>query len=154
MMKIFLVRHGESKSVEFPGKDVDRDLTSLGISEIEKLSTELSGVINQRPVIVCSHAKRARKTAEIIASAWNYLPVTDHSLYYGGLENYEHVLKNNQDAKNLILVGHNPDISLFASSLCSAELRFLPGSCAVISRTFEGEKTNNELLHFRHPEGK
>jgi len=153
-MKIFLVRHGETKPIEFPGKDVDRDLTSLGISEIEKLSTELSSLIHERPVIVCSHAKRARKTAEIIALGWNCLPLTDNSLYYGGLENYERVIQYNTDAKNLILVGHNPDISLFASSLCGGNLLFLPGSCAVISRTLDGEKTKNELLHFRHPGSK
>jgi len=154
MMKIFLVRHGESKSIAFPGKDVDRDLTSLGISEIEKLSTELSGIINDQPAIICSHARRARKTAEIIAKQWNCRPVTDNSLYYGGIENYEGVIQNNTETKNLIIVGHNPDISLFASFLCNGNLLFLPGSCAVISRTLDGEKTKNELLHFRHPGSK
>ena len=153
-MKIFLVRHGETKPIEFPGKDVDRNLTSLGISEIEQLSTELSALIDERPVIICSHAKRARETSEILSSKWNCAPVTDHELYYGGIENYEHAIKNNQDAKNLILVGHNPDISLFASFLCGGNLLFLPGSCAVISRTLDGEKTKNELLHFRHPGSK
>ncbi|MFZ9982902.1 MAG: SixA phosphatase family protein [Cyclobacteriaceae bacterium] len=153
-MKIFLIRHGESKPIEFPGKDVDRSLTSLGISEIEQLSSELSGILTQQPLIVCSHAVRAVKTAEILSSKWNCVPFSDHELYYGGIENYERIIKNNQDKMNLILVGHNPDISLFASTICRRELRFLPGSCAVILRTIDGEITKNELVEFKHPERK
>jgi phosphohistidine phosphatase len=151
-MKIILVRHGETKPLEFPGKDVDRNLTSLGISEIEKLSAALFKTLTEVPLIVCSHALRARKTAEILSNAWNCVPVTDNALYYGGLENYDRVIRSNQTVKNLILVGHNPDISLFASFLCGSNLRFSPGSCAVIIQTTPGDKTKHELLHFIHPE--
>lgn len=153
-MKIILVRHGETKPLEFPGKDVDRNLTSLGISEIEQLSATLSNSLDETPKIVCSHALRAVKTAEILSSAWNCIPFTDDALYYGGLENYDRVVRSATTGKNLILVGHNPDISLFASFLCGGDLRFLPGSCAVISRTKIGEKTKYELLHFIHPQHK
>lgn len=153
-MKIILVRHGETKPLEFPEKDVDRNLTTLGIREIEQLSATLLKSIGETPKIVCSHALRAVKTAEILSFAWKCGLLTDNTLYYGGFENYDRVVRSATNWKNLILVGHNPDISLFASFLCGGDLRFLPGSCAVISRTTIGEKTKYELLHFIHPQHK
>jgi len=112
MEKLFLIRHGESKPGSLAGGDVQRSLTDLGIRQIEHLSQQLKSHLNVVPYVVCSHAIRAHSTAKIIAHSWEIDVEIDHNLYYGGKNTYEDAVVNHQNEQALILVGHNPDISI------------------------------------------
>lgn len=149
---LFLVRHGESQGIKPQGSDLGRELTTMGIRQIEYLRDTLFEEIIQCPEIVCSAAKRAFDTASIISKRWNSVPKIDTSIYYGGMDNYLNCIeKNFSSGKNLILVGHNPDISLFTSDLTGVDTRFLPGSCAVIELKNIQEKYTGKLLIMKHP---
>ena len=151
MSKLFLVRHGESNPAKFPGGDSLRELSELGIRQIEQLRDRLSAEIATTPKIVCSHAVRTQQTASILGKIWNQTPETDPKIYYGGIRPYEEVVKKFLNENTLILVGHNPDISVFASEITRTDVRFLTGSCAVIELNADDTYVNGKLKAIWHP---
>lgn len=151
MRKLFLVRHGESKASEYPGGDAFRQLTDLGIRQIEQLADVLKTQIENIPEIICSDAVRAVTTASIIAKKWDMEPKLESEIYYGGTVHYEKAVNNHSTNDNLILVGHNPDISLFSSGISGSDVRFLPGTCVKILLDSGTEPIKGKLLQVWHP---
>jgi len=152
MLKLFLVRHGESNPAKFPGGDSARELSELGIRQIEQLRDRLSAEISTMPKIVCSHAVRTQQTASILAKRWNQTPETDTNIYYGGIRPYEEIVKKFLSVNTLILIGHNPDISVFASEITGADIRFLTSSCAVIELNADEVILLGKLKAIWHPQ--
>lgn len=152
MRKLFLVRHGESKPSEHLGSDASRQLTDLGIKQIEALAEALYRHIENSPAIICSDAVRAFTTATIIARKWNLKPEILKEIYYGGISNYEKAVRSHDANENLILVGHNPDISLFTTEISESNQRFLPGTCCEILLNSEKENLEGKLSKVWDPD--
>lgn len=138
--------------IKLPDGDARRPLTDLGIRQIEQLATRLHTYLEKPPFIVCSDALRAFTTASIIAKKWDLKPKSVPEIYYGGKNIYEKTVLSHLDNDNLILVGHNPDISIFGSEISGSDLRFLPGTCAEIQLMDSGDFLQGKLLNLWHPE--
>jgi phosphohistidine phosphatase len=92
-------------------------------------------------LILSSPAKRALKTARIIAKKLDYKPariVVDERLYATGAEELLRVIRKlGAKPKSVMLFGHNPELTVLAHQL-SNEITHLP-TCAVAEFTFDAK---------------
>ncbi len=83
-------------------------------------------------LILTSSAVRAHEFAKVLAEEANYKSKNIHAtrdLYMADDEDMLKILRKTDDKhKTVFLVGHNPDITFFANSLCSHNLDNIPTS--------------------------
>jgi phosphohistidine phosphatase len=135
MLTLLAVRHGKSKWTEEGVSDHDRSLTKRGKRESRRIGRELArrGLIPD--VIVSSTAKRARRTAKLIAKGCDcdreaYL---QPGLYGGGLMEHLMTLRNLPDAVQVaMVVGHNPLLEDLTLALTDEPVTLLTATVACV----------------------
>ncbi len=111
-MDLYLLRHGEAGSHLAHGDDSQRPLTADGIVRMQRQATTLARWNTSIDTVLSSPFTRARQTAEIAAAALNLPVVLDDRLEPGfNLSALAAILGAYPDAKNLLLAGHEPDLS-------------------------------------------
>jgi phosphohistidine phosphatase len=126
-MEIYLLRHGKAgeRSSKYPDDD-KRPLTKEGIEEMRREASGLRKIVTDFDVILTSPLTRAFQTAEIVAKAYRHKleicnelsPETFSTKLLKRLESY----KNKQ---RVLLVGHEPDLSIFAAALLKVKESFI-----------------------------
>ncbi len=111
--QLLILRHGKS-DWNYAVSDFDRPLKKRGKQDAKNLGIWLLQQ-NQIPdYIVCSPAKRARKTAEKLSNQIGFsaqLIEYDQQIYAAELEDLLSVLANcPTDTERIMLVGHNPGL--------------------------------------------
>lgn len=138
--KIYLIRH--SKAEERANTpmlpDKNRNLISKGIMDAAKMGNLLKEKGAKIDLIISSDANRAFQTAKAIAEQLKYdvdaIQLNDE-LYSGGARAYLACLNSiDEKFKNVIFVGHNPDISYFGEYLTrdSVGPQLSTSSCLVL----------------------
>ncbi len=118
---LFIVRHAIAKQTESGEKDIDRELASEGLQQSSRLgsyiyenNTDISG-------IVCSSAKRAIQTAELISDQINFnisKIIIDPELFEASVRIlFNKVCSFNNEWNEVMIVGHNPVLSYFVEYL-------------------------------------
>ncbi len=130
MKTLYLVRHGKSSWENMSHQDYERPLLEKGISRTRKVALSLKEKNICPDLIISSHAQRAYETAGIIADKLHY-PVDkiqiEKGLYFSGPEAMEHVILGLDDAlEEVMLVGHNPDMTKLANVFLTDKLDYLP----------------------------
>lgn len=134
MKRLYLVRHAKSSWKNPELDDFDRPLNKRGKRDAPLMGQRLREA-NVRPdLIISSPAKRARKTAKIIAAQIEYpgkkIQWTE-SLYAAGTLTLLQILHKIEDSvEQLMLVGHNPGLTLLAELLTSEAVDNIPTSGA------------------------
>jgi phosphohistidine phosphatase len=106
-----LLRHGKAEGQSASGRDIDRVLSSEGVSEVEAAAQWLQERVNGRGVrLVTSPAARAEGTARIIAEALGTDVRRVDDVYEATPGALMSVLNDAGDAGITVLVGHNPGI--------------------------------------------
>jgi len=140
---LFLVRHASAEDQDFGMTDFDRQLTDKGLDEAAIMGKWLSDKKINPVHFITSLAPRAYKTAEIIAGKVNYTVSeiqTLRSLYDGGPNSYlSSVNSAPESADNLIIFGHNPDITFFGEYLSGKMLGSMK-KCSIVILEFENQK--------------
>ena len=120
MKTLYLLRHGHAED-KIKQPDISRNLHEEGKEEV-KLTIE--NFIRQHPVpnlIISSHANRAYQTAEIAAKMMSYNPKNielENNIYYSDTEAMREALERQDDKyQSILLTGHNPTTTWFASQL-------------------------------------
>jgi len=127
MKKLFLVRHGEAQAGSATVGDRFRPLSEKGKSDIAALKNRLSATLTGDIGLICSPALRTQQTAGLLTSV-NTIVIED--LYYGAEQEYLDAISANSGTEVLILVGHNPVISLVARRLSGEQNSGChPGTC-------------------------
>jgi len=148
-MRLLIVRHAIAVDRGTPGmKDADRPLTPEGILRFERAAAGLARVLPRPDALLTSPWKRARQTAEILASAFGRLkPVDTPALAGGSFEALARVLGAYPKDATVAVVGHEPWLSaLLARLIGSSEderLEFKKGGAALVEldgRIEEGGK--------------
>ena len=120
-VRVHLLRHGHAgDAFEWIGDDDLRPLTKKGRRQAERLGAflEVHGV---RPdVIVSSPLVRARQTAEIVAEALGMTIKVDPRLGSGFGKRDLWSLLDETAAREIMLVGHDPDFSSLLTYLIDA----------------------------------
>lgn len=126
-MHLILVRHG----IALDGyDDLNRPLTGRGIKRFEASAHRLRLLLAaEAPCLLwASHALRARQTAELIQRAMPVAGVAVHPwLYTGEFALLSRALHDHQGAAGIILVGHQPHLSLWTKALTGYDLAYRKG---------------------------
>jgi phosphohistidine phosphatase len=120
-MILYFLRHGlAGLRKEWQGDDSRRPLTKKGIKYMGSQTKTIARLDLQLDVIITSPLTRAFQTADIVARKLKMVeqlepderlaPGFDHA-------DLEQVLADHPGAKNIMLVGHEPDFSLTISAL-------------------------------------
>lgn len=122
-MKLILLRHGIAVEPGTPGyeRDRDRPLTPEGRRKVRLIAQALAGLKITPDVILSSPFIRAHQTAEIVAAVLRLkkrLRLCPHLASGGDAGRLvAEVNKHHTDVESVMLVGHEPDLSLLASLL-------------------------------------
>jgi phosphohistidine phosphatase len=129
LVNIYLLRHGlaEERAPSGPGRDADRRLTPKGKRKVWRVAAAMEALGLRFDAILSSPYVRARETAEIVAEAFNLAGALSFvsALTPGG--SHEMLVRALRELKPrpeaVLLVGHEPHLSEFASLLVSGSAR-------------------------------
>ncbi len=128
---LVFLRHGKAMVDSATGFDADRPLAERGGRQARWMGDELRDAGFSGATIVASPAARTWSTACIVAEALGVEPIEDDRLFIGrGVGDVFEVLADYAAEERLIVVGHNPTISLASSVFTSGV-----GPCSVSLRT-------------------
>ena len=138
--KLLLCRHADVLPAYFGQTDFDRKLSQRGIVQCQQGKIWLQQHVPVKPIFICSAAERARATAILLASAFEDAQVQSFEELYecpaSGLLRFVNNLP--ESGSFLMLTGHNPGISAFASNL--SEHNFTFSTCQMVLLELFAEK--------------
>jgi len=135
--KVVLMRHGHAEEA---ADDFSRSLSALGVSQARAAGSTLAAEGLEFDLILTSSAPRALATAECVAVACSYGGAirSERALYLASELHYLKALRGlPEDVRNVVLVGHNPGLSVLARLLCAHTRELAPAEFA--SALFELE---------------
>lgn len=119
MRTLLIMRHGKSswKDAELP--DIERPLKKRGRKDVVHMGKLLDGKKLKPDLILCSTAKRARQTAEIVVEEIGFEGKVEYldSLYMAELDTLIKTLQSLPDVKRVMIIGHNPGLETLAQLL-------------------------------------
>lgn len=117
MKELFILRHAEAVSAKYNASDFDRQLSNDGVLEARQLGKRCNEAHLLPSVIYSSSARRALTTAIIFAEETNFpqdkivvLPKL-YDLYPDQLMDI--ILETSDDFSRVMVVGHNPVLTVF-----------------------------------------
>lgn len=137
-VELLLVRHADAGDpAAYPGPDDARPISAKGRRQAERLGAFLVSHGVRPDVILASPKARAEQTARIIADALGMPVILDARLASGfGTAELLELLAAHGDPRRPMLVGHDPDFSDLASTLCGGDIDLKKGALARID--FDG----------------
>jgi len=141
MKNLILIRHAKSKWDDATLSDRERSLSKRGKRDAPVMGQLLKEKNLSPDRILSSPAKRALKTAKLIAEAIGYpkkqIDIREE-IYMQGLEALlELVSKLDDDWNRVYLTGHNPELTELANRLTGADIENVP-TCGIVSVEFSG----------------
>lgn len=131
MKKIILIRHAKSAWDNPWLSDHDRPLSERGLRDAPKMAKHLKKRNINPEIILCSTAKRAVQTAQIIAKEFEFPEdkiIFEENLYHAQPNIILKYIHHQKDSKNTMLViGHNPGFNELITHL-GGKLENLPTS--------------------------
>jgi phosphohistidine phosphatase len=120
-MEIYLLRHAIAEDVDpAGGSDAERPLSAKGMAKMKQVAKGMSRLLGEVDTIFTSPLKRAFETSMITA---RILKIEDRVRILDSLSPCAssaallEALRSHGKFSRIILVGHNPSLSLFASTL-------------------------------------
>ncbi len=140
MKRLVLIRHAKSSWKHPELRDFDRPLNKRGKVNAPEMGRRLAQRSLMPDCLISSPAKRAIKTAEIIAEAIGF-PSDQisraHPVYDAGVPELLGVLRKLNDGDEIVfVVGHNPGLTDLINFLCGYSLDNLP-TCGVFCADFD-----------------
>jgi phosphohistidine phosphatase len=130
---LYFLRHGKAGQPRAKSDDA-RELTARGRAELAA-AAPLWRRLNLRPdVVISSPLPRALQTAELLCDAIGGSPVTDDRLRPGaGWGDLARAMAAHPDARRVMFVGHEPDLSAAIVDLTgAASVRMRKGGLACL----------------------
>jgi phosphohistidine phosphatase len=155
-MNLYLIRHSIAESITIDKKDFDRELTEEGKFVIKKTSEAWKNYVGDIDVVLTSPLKRAIQTAEIISSNLQDIPnvIKDNNLGTGSRTADLIDILNSFEYKNVVVVGHQPDLSYHLNNFCgtgSFNLAFPPAALAKVEFDNTIKYGKGRLIYFIPP---
>jgi phosphohistidine phosphatase len=155
-MNLYLIRHSIAENITIDKKDFDRELTEEGKFVIKKTSDAWKNFIGNVDVVLTSPLKRAIQTAEIISTNLQDIQnlIKDNNLGTGSRTADLIDILNSLQYKNVVVVGHQPDLSQHINNFCgtgSFNLAFPPASLAKIEFDNSIKYGRGRLIYFIPP---
>lgn len=159
-MNLFLCRHAKSSWSEPGLADKERPLNERGKNDAPLMGNILKNKQEFPDLIISSPAKRALKTAKIIAEKLDYKTKNievNKNLYMAGINEFIDVISHiNKEHKNVMLFSHNYGITDFANYISNSDIQNIP-TCGIVKISFviknwqEIQNTKGNLQYFIYP---
>lgn len=163
-MRLYFLRHGRAvEPRDWPGDDFARPLTAQGREELRDVAKGLRQLNLRLDTILTSPLARARETAEIVAAELGLAAEQTPLLATGcGMGELAALVLAHRTDRNVMLVGHEPDLILMIGRLIArsarAHVELAKGACcrvdlpAPVSSTHDIAGTGDLvwLLHASH----
>jgi len=160
MKKLTLVRHAKSDWHSASATDFDRPLNARGKKAAITMGERLAASDSAAELLVSSPAKRARKTARLIARMLDYREKQidyREDIYEARLDTLIDLLHDLDDStEEITMIGHNPGFSELGRWLNNAAPAWLP-TCGMLVLTLpinswsQAEEGCAEILVFDDP---
>jgi phosphohistidine phosphatase len=140
-MNLFILRHA-SAGVRRPNPllDVKRPLDKDGKSHCLHLAHVLNAMKISFDLVVSSPLKRSLQTAQLVATETGYeqkILISNALLPDAPYTQFQRLLKECAAAENLLIVGHNPNLTAFVGQLIAdpipARIRLRKGAIARVT---------------------
>ncbi|HET7684795.1 MAG TPA: phosphoglycerate mutase family protein [Candidatus Limnocylindria bacterium] len=152
-MILYFLRHGKAGAARAHDDDA-RELTAEGEDEL-RAAAPLWRRLNLRPdAVISSPLPRALRTAQLFCEAVGGAPRTDDRLRPGaGWGDLARVMAEHPDARRVIFVGHEPDLSSAVCLLTGASsVRLRKGGLACVEFYGVPEPGTGELAWLLDPD--
>ena len=138
MKQIYILRHAKSSWKNLNLNDFDRPLAKRGINDSIKLNNFIKKNNYDLEKVICSNAKRAKDTFDLVADSFNFsIDSVEYrdDLYYGNTNTIVNLLKGlDSNIKNILIVGHNPSLHSLVEQLTTKKIyKFSTCSLAIVS---------------------
>ena len=151
-MILYFLRHAEAETGR--GSDDARRLTPAG-EDAMRAGTRLFHRLNLRPdVVITSPLVRAHRTAELVCEGLGGRPIPDDRLRPGaGWGEFARAMADHADARRILFVGHEPDLSTAVAFLSGASsIRMRPGGIACVEFYGTPEPDSGEIAWLIDPD--
>jgi phosphohistidine phosphatase len=152
-LTLYFLRHGTAGSAS-PTDDDARPLTDDGVAAL-RAAAPLWRRLNLRPdLVISSPLARALRTAELFCEAMGGAPIVDERLRPGaGWGDFARVLADHSEARRVLFVGHEPDLSSTIQTLTgAASVRMRKGGIACLEFYGTPEPAGGELAWLIDPD--
>ena len=152
-MILYFLRHGKAGSPQAQNDDA-RELTSTGATAL-RAAAPLWRRLNLRPdVVLSSPLPRALQTAQLFCAAVGGQPLTDDRLRPGaGWGEMARAMASRPDARRVMFVGHEPDLSSAIVELTgAASVRMRKGGLACVEFYGVPEPGGGEIAWLLDPD--
>ncbi|MEY2530660.1 MAG: phosphohistidine phosphatase [Verrucomicrobiota bacterium] len=134
---LIFLRHGQADWPNWKGSDDDRPLTEDGKKETHEVAAFLAKLALKPQKIFTSPLPRASQTAEIAAEHLRTPLVTSDCLAKGfGVRELKKLL-DEEKIDNLMLVGHEPDLSTVIEKLTGGDVKLKKSGVARLRLNLE-----------------
>lgn len=120
-MNLYILRHASAGTRRAnPVIDVKRPLDKEGKQQCILVGSYLNAFSVQFDLIVSSPLKRALQTASLVGTETGYdskILISDALTPAAGVTNFQKLVASLARYENVLMVGHNPNISMFLGSL-------------------------------------
>ena len=149
MKTILIARHAQAVRMGNYPSDFDRPLTDSGQEDIKKVSIYLKNNNITPEHIICSSAKRTLDTAKLINNYLNVKNLIDNrdDLYGASASDIISLIETlNSKYSSIMIVGHNPTMTLTINKISELTLDYLPTS-GVATIQYNISKWGDALLY-------
>jgi phosphohistidine phosphatase len=160
MKRLYLIRHAKSSWKDTGLDDIDRPLNKRGKRDAPFMGQRLKESGVSPGLILSSPAKRALRTAKIIAKELGYskenIEIRD-ALYLQGIPAIIREIRTiDTDYDTVMLFGHNPDFTMLAEHLTDYQVDNIP-TCGIFCIDFnvgswtEVDEGGGNFVFFDYP---
>ncbi len=159
MKKLYLVRHAKSSWKDASLDDLERPLNNRGKRDAPFMGELLKEKVVNPDIVFSSPAKRASKTAQIIAEQIGYSKkdiIYDERIYEASSRELVDFIKTIDEKYNSVMIfGHNPEFTMLTNFLSKNYIDNIP-TCGIVALELNGswkdiEKNTAKMLFFDYP---
>jgi len=149
---LYLLRHAKSSWKDMTLRDFDRPLNKRGKRDAPFMAEKMLKKKIDPGIILSSPAKRARKTAKIFAKRLDVPLILEDRLYEAPIDTMRALITEAFKAHDeVILVGHNPELTMLNDLLSDKEILNIPTTGIVAIAFPDGTLKNGEQRFFIYP---
>ncbi len=137
-MQLLVIRHGAAEDAAADGENASRALTKSGKRDMKQVAAGLKTLVETMDVIAASPLVRAQQTAEIVAAAYDDLPVETLDALSPGSDPaaLTEWLQQHESADAVAVVGHEPHlgnlVTWFLTGSRKSAIEFSKGGVALV----------------------
>lgn len=134
------MRHADANLKKAHHSDFERELSPLGVAELQSMHSAFKKVLPAIDFVYCSSAIRAKQTFDQIKI---FFPSNVSVSFFDDLYNatkdvlWKKINDTDEEIKNILIIGHNPGLSYFVEDIGNNRIGIFSTSMAVIMNTEE-----------------